>query len=164
MGTTTEIEQQDGSKCSWVWTPMDPGQKYFIMSWKIQGEWTLFLPTNSVSSQLWQNLSSSHSFHTGAMVEVYNTLVVSQVNKATLDLALRIFNLMVRISVWKCFISHLFLKDAISCGGHSASDCASCGPNESFCYGDCVWEGDHCVNKQDDHTSGKIFSFLQIIK
>lgn len=35
----------------------------------------------------------------------------------------------------------------VSCGGHSASSCAMCGQEPSFCNGDCIWSRDMCINK-----------------
>ena len=56
-----------------------------------------------------------------------------------------------------CLKSFVTIFIDVSCGGHSATDCASCGPKESFCHGDCVWQDDKCVKKQEADTSGNTF-------
>ena len=33
----------------------------------------------------------------------------------------------------------------VSCGLHKASSCSKCGPNASYCNGDCFWNGRYCT-------------------
>ena len=35
---------------------------------------------------------------------------------------------------------------SVRCGNHFGASCSECGPNRSFCYGDCFWKDGKCVD------------------
>ena len=35
---------------------------------------------------------------------------------------------------------------SVRCGNHFGASCSECGPNQSFCNGDCFWKDDKCVD------------------
>ena len=36
----------------------------------------------------------------------------------------------------------------VSCGNHKANNCSKCGPNSSYCNGDCHWMNEKCVKSK----------------
>ena len=51
----------------------------------------------------------------------------------------------------------------VSCGGHSAIDCPSCGPTRSFCNGDCIWRNDYCISRGNIKTFKLLISPSRLI-
>ena len=44
-------------------------------------------------------------------------------------------------------VSYLFKVTEVSCGGHYAASCSQCGPNWTYCNGDCFWNDGKCTNR-----------------